>query len=386
MSNLFVTLIFISFLIGNLFNGCSSQSSAEREFHSLVAKVEKINVELRNKHSKLLEQIREFNKKYPDIVIDTLAKKAYGLSDEEAKVLAERVKQEQDITTKGLLSEIVALNKQIAELNKKMEEMSEALPPPHVVVKGESHFQICLDYLTKEAGFSKDSAVAALEKVAQFDELIPGFYVWHFIDKKTGTYLTTVTQGEAKISPNQLKRITKRKIAQERQALLQSKSELEAQVAELEQRKQKLQRQLEAMGKELGETQEQVRTITAEKEKVAQEREELRIRLNTLYYTFGNENELKKSGVLKRPFLGKLKEADLQKVDYSRTQDLSKSNLVVITADEVKLKSIKKVTVYPTAMYQLNRDYKVVIEGNQATIELLNPDRFKGAYVVFAAQ
>ncbi|MCX7835783.1 MAG: hypothetical protein N2450_06915 [bacterium] len=365
---------------------CSSQSSAEREFHTLVGKVEKINVELRNKHSKLMEQIREFNKKHPDIVIDTLAKSVYGLSDEESKILAERIKQEQDITTKGLLSEIVALNKQIEELNKKMEEMSEALPPPHVVAKGESHFQICLDYLTKEAGFSKDSAIAVLEKVAQFDELIPGFYVWHFIDKKTGTYLTTVTQGEAKISPNQLKRITKRKIAQERQALLQSKSELEAQVAELEQRKQKLQRQLEAMGKELGETQEQVRTVTAEKEKVTQEREELQTRLNTMYYTVGSETELKKSGALKRPFLGKLKEADLQKVEYSKSQDLSKTNIVWIRAEDVRLNAIQKVTVYPTAMYQINRDYKVTIEGKQAKVEIINLDRFKGANVIFAVQ
>lgn len=366
--------------------GCSSQSSAEREFQSLVGKVEKMNIELRNKQAKLLDQVRDFNKKYPDLVVDTLAKSAYGLSDDEARILGDRIKNEQDITTKGLISEIVNLNKQVEELHKQMEEMSGALPPPHVVSKGESHFQICLDYLTKESGFSRDSAVAALEKIAQYDELIPGFYVWHFIDKKSGTYLTTVTQGEAKLSPNQLKRITKRKIAQERQALIQAKSDLESQVAELEQRKAKLQRQLESMGKELGETQEQVRTVTSEKEKVTAEREQLHTRLNTLFYTIGNETELKKTGALKRPFLGKLKESDLQKVEYSQSQDLLKSTIVSFSASDVKLKILKKVMVYPTTTYQLNRDYKVTIENNVATIELIKPEVFKSANVIFVAQ
>ncbi|MDK9700793.1 MAG: hypothetical protein OEM52_11665, partial [bacterium] len=127
--------------------GCSSQSSAERDFQSLVAKVEKINVDLRKKQSNLQESVRKFNQKYPQMQVDTLAQTAYGLSPEEAKVMGERISAEKDISTKGLLNEIVELNKQVEELKKQMDEMSKLLPPPHVVSRGESHFQICLDFL-----------------------------------------------------------------------------------------------------------------------------------------------------------------------------------------------------------------------------------------------
>ena len=386
MYNRIRIIAFIAVVIMVVVAGCSGQSSAERDFQNLVSKVEKINVDMNKKQSGLMETIRKFNQKYPQMQIDTLAQSAYGLTPEEAKILGERISKEQDISTKGLLSEIVNLGKQVEEMKAQMDEMAKQLPPPHVVQRGESHFQICLDYLTNEAGFSRDSAMKALERVAQFDEMMPGFYVWHFIDKKSGSYLTTVTQGEAKISPNQLRRATKRKIEQERQALVQAKADLEAQVADLEKRKAALLGQIESIGTERDQARQETKVVSAEKTALAAEKDQLTVKLNTVYYTIGNMKDLKKQGVLKSPLLGKVKSSDLTKLQYDRTLDLSKSKSVMISANSVSLKSIKEVVIYPEAMYKAGSDYKVTLEGGNATVQLLNADRFKGANVVIAVK
>ncbi len=380
--------LFLAILIATalIFAGCSSQSSAERDFQSLVGKVEKVNIDLRKKQSGLMEQIRKFNQKYPQMQIDSLAQTAYGLSTEESKILGDRISQEKDISTKGLLGEIVDLNKQVEELKKQMDEMSKMLPPPHVVTRGESHFQICLEYLTTEAGFSRDSALVALEKVAQFDELMPGFYVWHFIDKKTGTYLTTITQGEAKISPNQLRRATKRKLEQERQALVQAKADLEAQVAELEKRKAALMGSVEAISQDRDKAKAETKQVSAEKTALANEKDALTTKLNSIFFTIGNINDLKKKGVLRRPFLGKVKGSDLSKAQYDRSMDLTRSQQVSFSANSIGLKEISAVTIYPEESFKLDADYKVKLEGGNATVTFIRPDRFKGANVVIGAR
>jgi len=366
--------------------GCSSQSSAERDFQALVSKVEKVNIDLRKKQTNLMESVRKFNQKYPQMQLDSLAQTAYGLSADEAKVLGERVAQEKDISTKGLLSEIVSLNAQVQDMKKQMDEMSKQLAPPHVVTRGESHYQICLDYLTNEAGFSLDSARATLEKVAQFDELMPGFFVWHFLDKKSGLYLTTVTQGEAKISPNQLHRATKRKLEQERTALVQAKSDLEAQVADLEQRKATLLGQIESIGKERDQAKNEVKVVTSEKVALTAEKEKLTAKLNSVYYTVGSIDNLKSRGVLRRPFLGRVKGSDLSKAQYDHWMDVSHSTNLTITASSVGLSQISDVIIYPEEAFKSGSDYKVKVEGATATITLLRPDRFKGANIVIGAK
>ncbi|MDK9700442.1 MAG: hypothetical protein OEM52_09890, partial [bacterium] len=236
------------------------------------------------------------------------------------------------------------------------------------------------------ANFSRDSALVALEKVAQFDELLPGFYVWHLIDKKTGTYLTAVTQGEARISPNQLRRVTKRKLEQERQALVQAKSDLEAQVADLEKRKAALLGQMETISKERDVAKDEVTKVSAEKQVLNAEKEQLTLKLNSVYYSIGNFNELSKKGALKKPFLGKIKSEDLSKVQFDRTLDLSKLQQISLTAANVGLKQIKGITIFPEAMYKANVDYKVTLEGGNATVLFTNPDRFKGTNIVIAAK
>jgi len=106
------------------------------------------------------------------------------------------------------LKEIIQKNDEISSLKEEIFKIQQQLPKPYDVKKGDSHYKVCLKYLTEVEKLPKDKADELIDKVRLIEELLPGFQVWLFY--KDNTFGTFVTQGKAKISPNRFAYITRK--------------------------------------------------------------------------------------------------------------------------------------------------------------------------------
>ena len=114
-----------------------------------------------------------------------------NLSPEQKKVLEDKIKSEKDVSIKSLLQDILDKNNDIQNLTARLQELEAMLPKPHVVEKGENHYQIAMNFLLNEKGIDKTRAMQLVERTALFEPIIPGFKVWNFYaEDEYGTFIT----------------------------------------------------------------------------------------------------------------------------------------------------------------------------------------------------
>lgn len=188
---------------------CGKPSNIE-EFQRLVQKVSKKNEEIGSINMEIAEAVRKYNEsrkadEQPIVLPDSMM----GLNKEQLKLIQDMISKEQDISTKGMLTQIIDKNKTIEKLNADLEDMKAKLPRPVVVKSGDTHHKIGYDFLTKEKGVDPKRANELLEQSFLADDLLPGFNVWvYYNDDVFGTF---VNQGNVRISPNQFSRIIRKK-------------------------------------------------------------------------------------------------------------------------------------------------------------------------------
>jgi len=215
-----------------------------------------------------------------------------GMSDDQAELLASRVAEERDISYRGMLQDIIDLNGEIDRLADEVEEVRSRLHPPRAVEKGDSHIRICLSFLTDEIGLNEEEALRLIEREAMIPELLPGFEVWNYYGE--GIFGTFVTQGSAKVSPNELRRATKRRIDTERQNLIQSRNQKQQEVDDLEVRKTELLQQLRNLEEERQAMMSQMNTMAESNDSLAAE-------LNSLRYFADTFRNLERKGAIRKP-------------------------------------------------------------------------------------
>lgn len=185
--------------------GCGEKVSSIEEFNSLVKKVQKKNEEIGDINKDIMDAVRQFNanrKADEQIVLpDTLL----GLDKDQLKKVQDMIEKEQDLTYRGLLTQIVDKDKQIDKINTELRELNDKLPKPHVVKEGDSHHKVAFDWLIREKKLPKDKVFKLLEETALIDEVRVGFNIWLYYDDKEEVFGTFVTQGSSKVSPNQFK-------------------------------------------------------------------------------------------------------------------------------------------------------------------------------------
>ena len=193
----------IALLVLSAFMACSKkEASSIEEFNGLVKKVQKKNEEIGEINNDITAAVKQYNEKHAGDAI-TLPDSMLGLTKEELKIIQEKVNKEQDLTYKGLLGDIISKNQQIEKMSADMEELKSKLPKPYVVKAGDSHYKVCMEWLTKDKNLSREDANKLLEEVATIDEMVPGFNIWLYYND--GTFGTFITQGTAKVSPNRFK-------------------------------------------------------------------------------------------------------------------------------------------------------------------------------------
>lgn len=364
-----VLVVMAYFLFFQGKRGVSSGGAAQiRQMQEMTQEVQQLESDVKEKKDEIFSLVDEYKEKTGEA---SLGVNALELGENEKKILEERITQEKDVSVKSLLQEILEKNNEIQELNAKIAEIEALLPKPYIVVKGDNHYKVAMDFLVNEKGVEKERAMELVERTALFDELVPGFKVWNFY---TGDdYGSSVTQGTASISPNTLIRQAKKKLVDARDEAISQRDQLAENIGTLEEKRDQLITQVDS--------------LSTEKENLIGQVSELNVEVNSLYYLLDSQNNLKKKGVLKGGFLKSTKLRDVTPGLFSKSVDMRTQTQIVFSAADLGLRKIKKITLFPK-FYNEGKDYKIEISGDNLTaiVTILDTAKFKNERIVISAK
>jgi hypothetical protein len=298
------------------------------------------------------------------------------LTDEQKKALEERIKNEKNSSYQALLQEVLDKDKEIKELNTKLAKLKADLPRPDVAKPNDSHYGMALRFLKKK-GVPEAEAKKLVSHVAILDKLAPGFEVYHFY--ANGTYGTWVSQGKAKISPNDLMRQEREKVEGERDEAVAQNEKLQEEVLDLESQKKKITEEIAGLQTERA-------NLIEERTKLQADNAGQLAKLNSLHYVVGKRDTLKADGVIEIPVFAKDRAGKNWRDEvFTQSLDLRSGKVITIKAADLGLKKIGKVNVVPGS-YLKDEHYKLTISEDKqtATVELITVSRFKNDKVVFA--
>jgi hypothetical protein len=269
-----------------------------------------------------------------------------------------------------LQRELNSKNDIIKQLQRENADLQSKVPFSLEVQEGENHWEIAHNYLTETKGLSEDEAKKVLKNSYLYDSLLAGFQVGNISDG--GQYSGFLSQGNAVASPGKMKRVEDTKKEAEKVVLRNNVTlaEIEGmrQDAEFKDKMMMAKKEMEVLHKKnavLEENLEKYRVATAE----------LNSRLNSVYYFSGTKDSLKASG---KTTLGGVSYRDFQ-----NKIDLREENTIELSAGDFNVSVIKKVEIVPDALVA-NRDYRITIssDGQSATLQLLNADKFRLARII----
>ena len=269
-----------------------------------------------------------------------------------------------------LQKELNSKNDIIKQLQRENADLQSKVPFSLEVQEGDNHWKIAHNYLTETKGLSEDEANKVLKNSYLFDSLLAGFQVGNISDG--GQYSGFLSQGNAVASPGKMKRVEDTKKVAEKVVLRNNVTlaEIEGmrQDAEFKDKMMMAKKEMEALHKKnavLDENLEKYRVATAE----------LVSRLNSVYYFAGTKDSLKASG---KNALGGVGYRDFQ-----NRVDLREENTIELSAGDFNVPVIKKVEIVPDTL-AANRDYRITIssDGQSATVQLLNADKFRLARII----
>jgi predicted nuclease with TOPRIM domain len=298
------------------------------------------------------------------------------LTDEQKKALEERIKNEKNSSYQALLQEVLDKDKEIKELNTKIAKLKADLPKPDVAKPNDSHYGMAMRFLKKK-GVPEADAKKLVSRVAILEKLAPGFEVYHFY--ANGTYGTWVSQGKAKISPNDLMRQEREKIEGERDEAVAQNEKLQEEVLDLESQKKKITEEIAGLQTERA-------NLIEERTKLQADNAGQLAKLNSLHYVVGKRDALKADGVIEIPVFAKDRAGKNWRDEvFTQSLDLRSGKSIVIKAADLGLKQIGKVNVVPGS-YLKDEHYKLTISADKqtATVELITVSRFRNDKVVFA--
>jgi len=369
-------VVVVLVVVALVFHFASRRKPEEvRNFQDLVMRVDKLNTQISSRETEIMDMVRQYNAAHPEAAFDTAGIAQYGLTPEQADLLAKRITQEEDVSYRGMLQEALNLDTQIEQLNQQLLEVRAKLPAPYEVHEGDSHLKVCLNFLT-ERGVSEEESMKLIEKTALTPEVLPGFEVWNYYNE--GVFGTFVTQGTASLSPNALARATKRRIDTERQNLIQARNQKEQEVKDLEVRRTELQSELQSL-------EEEKAAMMVQMQEMANRNEDLARTLNTVHYAVGTFRDLAKQGLIRKPALGKWQTNNLERMDNPSTLDLRSGDRITVMASALGLNRISQIVVFPRS-YDERSDYQIVIsEDKQSAIVVFQkPAKFRLARVALA--
>jgi hypothetical protein len=364
---------FFAVLALTLGTACN-RSAEEKEIRDLTKKAAELDKLNQDTHVTGTDQAKKLKEAGADVKLNA---ETMQLSEEQKRVLEERIKSEKNSSYAALLQEVIEKDKEIKELNEKIAKLRAILPKPDVAKANDSHYGMAIRFLTKKKGISQEEAQKLVSRVNLMEKLAPGFEVYHFYSN--GVYGSWVSQGKATITPNELQKQEREKIEGERDVAIAQSDKLTEELADLAAQKKKIQ--------------EDIAALQGEKEKMQKDMEALAVtneaqkaKLNSLHFVVGDRKKLEKDGIIIVPVFAKDRAGEKWADGvFTRSLDLRTVDSITLTAAEVGLKGIGKVSIVPGSL-EKDKHYTLTIAGDKqsAVVKFLAKDRFKNEKVVFA--
>ncbi|MCP5107024.1 MAG: hypothetical protein GY950_26805 [bacterium] len=344
------------------------ESAQIRQMQQLAGKIQGMETDVKTKQDEVLTLMDEYKQKTgkPFLGVNPL-----NLNEEEQTLLDQKIKDEKDVSIKSLLEEINDKNSDIKELQTKIKEIEALLPVPHVVKRGENHYQVAMAFLLNDKKIEKKRALELVERTALFDALVPGFKVYNFYN---GTdYGSSVTQGTAAISPNTLIRRAKKQLVDAKDEAISQRDKLSEDIEVLEEKRNEIIKQVDS--------------LTNEKANLVNKVSELNVHVNSLFYMQDSQRNLKKKGILKGGFLKSTKLRDVSPENFTMSVDLRAGAEIAVSAADVGMSKIKGITLFPK-FYKKGTAYKVAIDADKqnAVVTLLDIEKFKNERIVISVK
>ena len=299
------------------------------------------------------------------------------LTEAQRTLLETRVKAEKDSGIAALLQEILDRDKQISELNGKVAKLRADLPKPQVAGEKDNHFAMAVRYL-KGRGLKEEKAKELAARANLMEELQPGWQVYHqYVE---GTYLTTVTQGKASVSPSEYVRTQRAALVRDKEDTMLIAHGLADEVESLVAQRVKVQEEVDNLRSEKT-------TLMSQMNELSTLSQSQKAKLNAMHYLVGRRKQLEEDGVIVVPVFARDRmgpRALAAKFDKDLPLDGPNPELI-IRAGDLGLKTLSKVSIVPGSL-EKDRHYSVVISEDRtsAKVRILDPERLRNDRVVFA--
>jgi hypothetical protein len=362
-------LIVIGYFLLTTGESTVNKSSQVSRMRGLTRQVQGMESDVKKKEGEVIELVDQYQKK-----IDPNAPLGFdimGLSQEERELLEQEIGNEKDVSARSLLKKILKKKDEIRELKEEIAKIESLLPAPHIAKKGESHYQIALTFLVDEKGVKEERAMKMLSKTALFEEMAEGFKIWNFFNGEE--YGTSVTQGDAKVSPNVFMRRAKKLLMDARDKAVSERDQLAENIKSIEE--------------EQNEVITQLGQVTSENKSLQTKVSDLDRKVNSVFYRLDSQKNLKKKGILKSSFLTSTKLKDVSPRHFDQSLDLTVDDRLVISSADLGIEKIKDVVLFPR-FYKKGTSYKVLITPNKkhALLTLMDKTKFKSERVVIAVK
>ncbi|MCP4156482.1 MAG: hypothetical protein GY757_52700 [bacterium] len=346
----------------------STTPSQVTRMQEMTQQVNSMEAGVKQKKNDVIKLVDLYRKKSGQTAVNV---NFMDLNPKEKELLKEHIAAEKDLSVRSLLREILKKNDELTLLNDAIAKIEKMLPAPYIAKKGDSHYQIALNFLVENEGIDEDNAKAILSRTALFEELAEGFKVWNFYTGES--YGTSVTQGNASVSPNSFVHRTKRKLMTEHTNAVAQRDKVTRDFIALEAKQDNVVSQLNAS--------------TSENQALHSKVNALDKHVNSMFYRLDSMKNLKKENILKSRFLSSTKLKDVSPKLFNQSLDLNSEDQLVISAEEVGVKNIKDITLFPK-FHKKETGYKVIITSNKqhALLILKDKDKFKSERIVIAVK
>lgn len=191
-----------------LLAACGGKQMSIEEFQSMAREAEETSTSIVSCQESMRDILQAYNQTVPPARRLTLQlHPETGLAEAEMQKLMAHIDSETDESCRGVLIQVVERQEEIELLHDQLHEITENLPEPHRVQRGENHYTLCMDYLMREHGMSHRRADSLVARVALAGDIIEGFHVWFLYQNEV--FGTFVTQGDAHISPTVFAKVVK---------------------------------------------------------------------------------------------------------------------------------------------------------------------------------
>ena len=381
--------ICLAVIISLVLTGCERKLDT---FQQLVQELDETEKEIRVRQDEIREMVHNYNASHPDgDQVDAFNIERMLLDPDEVDLLNRMLENEQDVSYRGLLSEIVDDHTQIIALQERLRRLQDQLPAPYTVQVGDTHRDVSLRYLMENHKMPIREAREVIDKTALVEEMYTGYQIWMLY--QNGVFGSYVTQGTASVSPGRAQRQAKQRVARKIEALTDERDVARIQADSLQELHDTLRERLIFLRNEESRLQTEIAvlkqahdTATARVEMSEQQRQMLEARLNSIFYEVDTMDRWKEKKVIADPLFGSPRVKSLAGVQFSQSHDLRENKILTFDLrDFPELKRFKQVDLFPRS-FKAGQEYVASFDddGDYVYVKILKPDVFAGQKIIFA--